>query len=81
MGFDIVLSDLLDAITEALTLPPAADSLSEIRRAFLEQERIQAVRDAVALARETGDTSAGLELLDQRIEQLPRTYAEVPIAL
>ncbi|MGW5879167.1 hypothetical protein ACWFMI_21730 [Nocardiopsis terrae] len=80
MAFDVTTSDLLDAITEALTLPPAADSIDKVRRAALEQDRVQAVREAVALTRESRDPAAGLDLLDQRIGCLPLTYAVAAVA-
>ncbi|GHC92805.1 hypothetical protein GCM10007079_41460 [Nocardiopsis terrae] len=80
MAFDTTTADLFDAITEALTLPPAADSIETIRRTALEQDRFQAVRDAVTLARDSGDPCAGLDLLDRRIGQLPLTYAVAAVA-
>ncbi|MDT0331342.1 hypothetical protein [Nocardiopsis lambiniae] len=71
---DISITDLFDAIGDALTLPPAATPDGEATRSALLGHRIAAVCAAVEHVRTTGDPVEALDLLDAAVEAHPVAY-------
>lgn len=76
---DISVTDLFDAIGDALSLPPAATPDDEAARATLLGQRIAAVCAAVDHVRATGDPVEAIDLLDAAAEAHPVTYTPRPL--
>ncbi|GAB2508602.1 hypothetical protein [Nocardiopsis aegyptia] len=75
---DIRTEMLLDAISDALSLPPAATGNGAELRARLERRRTVAVCAAIDHARSTGDLAEAIEELDRALHDLPLCYQPVP---
>lgn len=75
---DTRTGDLLAAITDALTPPPATTCTDLMRRSALIRHRAQAVRDAVAHAHATGDLDAAVAMIDAAMREHPVTYMPGP---
>ncbi|WP_304452017.1 hypothetical protein [Nocardiopsis sp. YSL2] len=75
---DIRTEMLLDALSDALALPPAATGNGAELRARLERRRTAAVRAAVDHARSSGDLTEAVERLDHALHDLPLCYRPAP---
>jgi hypothetical protein len=76
---DIHITDLFDALGDALALPPAATPADDTARAALLGHRIAAVRAAIAHVRTTGDPVEAIDIVDVAVEAHPVTYAHLPL--
>ncbi|WP_306365918.1 hypothetical protein [Nocardiopsis sp. CC223A] len=75
---DIHITDLFDAIGDALALPPAATEADQAIRRTVLDHRIAAVCAAVDHIRTTGDPAEAIGLLDTAVETHPVTYTPRP---
>jgi hypothetical protein len=75
---DIRTEMFLDALSDALALPPALTGSGAELRARLERRRTVAVRAAIDHARTTGDLAEAVERLDRALHDLPLCYQPAP---
>lgn len=68
---DIRTAEFLDAVSEALAVPPGPHPVADFLLVRGLRRRSEAVREALALVQREGDVEEALELLDRALSEPP----------